>query len=926
MRDFKGFVRAHLPPLDLPRRRELTIVDELSAQLEDAYESLRARGLSDEDAWAALLRDMPDWKAIGEALLDAEPALVRLTQPPAAVPAGARRSFVAAVRAVLTVGVARDLRSGVRSLVSARGFTATTILTLAICLGANVAIFTVVHAVLLRPLPVPDADRLVTFGDVYPTITPDDILSNTAPSYFDRLGALPALEEQALFSFWFDTIAIDGVPQELRGMRATPSLFRLLGVPPAIGRTFRETEGEVGADRAVVLSHGLWQQLYGGDPGVLGRSLRLGWTGESYTIIGVMPRGFVFFDTGDDGHARAPGDPIQFWLPLAFTPAQRSDDARTRYGFFHIGRLGAGATIEQVQAQVDALNARVAERYPQLGFAELGMYTAVTPLPQALTRNVRGMLYLLWGGAAFVLLIGGLNIANLSLARAQARARPLAIQLALGATRLRLARQLTLESVLLSVAGGAGGLAVGAALLRLVFSSDAASLPHAASLHVDAIVIGVTVVFSVLVGITIGLATASSLRRPDLDLVLADGSRGGTGGIQARLLRRALVVTQVAVSLVLLIGAIVLLMSFRHLMSIDAGFDRERVLTATLFPPPSRYADQPAVVALADRILEAVRALPGVEAAGITSNIALSGRPSPATVRAADRIPVPGEPPLLPYVVAVSPGYFAAMSATLVRGRLFTDRDQPRSQPVAIVDERLAARLWPGKDPLGEGLFRGDSVRYTVIGVVRDVRLDGLAARSDAVGTAYFPHTQAPSLGRLRWIAVRTAGDPATMLAPMRAAVTAIDSDLPLSDVQTMDQRTVRSLAAQQLAMKLATMFSAIAMLLSVVGIYGVLAYLVTRRTREFGIRLALGSSVRSIFALVFREGAMLVGSGLGLGLLGAVALSRVLREQVHGIDPADPRILALVASTTGAIALLACVRPARRATRVAPASVLSDQ
>lgn len=421
MRDIKALVRDHLSPLALPRQRELEIVDELSAQLEDSYEALITGGLSEEEAWNELRRQLPEWKAFANELLDAEPAIVKLAHT---------RGPVSALRELLGLGFGRDIQASIRLLVKSRGFTAATVLTLAVCLGANAAVFTVVYSVLLRPLPVPHADRIVAMGDVYPTITPNDILSNTAPSYVDRLEAITTLEDQAMFALWFDTLTIDGLSEELRGMRATPSLFRLLQVPPALGRAFTDAEGELGAEHKIILSHGLWQRLYAGDPAVIGKDLRLGWTGQRYTIVGVMPQGFSFFDLGDDGHARASGDETQFWIPLAFTAAQKSDDARTRYGFYHLGRLRPDATIDQVKAQIDALNAANFKRFPQFGLAELGMYTAVTPLQDALTHSVRRILYLLWGGAAFVLLIGALNIANLSLARASARARELATRLA----------------------------------------------------------------------------------------------------------------------------------------------------------------------------------------------------------------------------------------------------------------------------------------------------------------------------------------------------------------------------------------------------------------------------------------------------------------------------------------------------------------
>jgi predicted permease len=925
MRDATAFVRTYLAPLQLPPDRETKIVEELAAQLEESYDALVAGGASDEDAWREIRAQLPDPRTMCDALLDAEPPVVRLVHPDRGpFPGETKRTFLSAMQSVLAVGLIRDLRASAKLLIKARGFTATTLLTLGICLGANIAIFTVVYGVVLRPLPVPEADRLVAFGDVYPTITPNDILSNTSPSYFERREALTALDDLAMFTSWFDTIVIDGVAQEVRGMRATPSLFRVLKVQPALGRALIDADGEIGHELKIILSHGLWQRLYGGDPNVLEKEIRLGWTGQRYTIVGVMPRGFSFFERGNDGHARGPGDSINFWIPLAATPALKAENARTRYGYFQIGRLRTGATIDQLRAQSDAWNTQMFERFPQFNFAGLQMFTSVLPLQEALTRDVRRVLYLLWGGAAFVLLIGALNIANLSIARASTRGRDLAMRLALGASRLRLMRELVLEGVLLSGAGGLAGIAIGAGLLQLLVSSIA-NLPNAASVRLDLPVIAGVLGAALVVGVFIGLASSSILGRFDLNHVLAEGGRGGTGGRTVGLLRRTLIVAQVGASVVLLIGASLLLTTFRNLLAVDAGFNPERVITATMFPAPSRYADQAAVATFFNRALESIRAIPGVQAAGITSNIALSGSNSPSTVSAADRPPQPDEPPLVPSVVIVSPGYFESMSTPLIRGRFFADSDRADTQPVAIVDERLAARLWPNESPLGKGVIRGTGTTYTVVGVVRDVRFEGLAAKTESIGTAYFTHTNAPPSGRLRWIAVKTTGDSASLVAGVRSAVAAIDPDLPLSDIQMMSERTSGSLFSQRLAMSLASLFGVIALLLSAVGIYSVLAFAVARRTREIGIRMALGSSPRGIFRLVFNEGLLVVVSGLVLGLGGAVALGRALEDQVYGVRPTDPVILGSVALAAGLIALLACLSPARRAMRVDPLAVLND-
>ena len=925
MRDFKAYVREHLSPLELTSARETKIVEELAAQLEESYDALIAQGLPDEDAWREVQRHIPDWKRFKTELLEAEPVVVRLAQPDSGpFPGEAKRSAVSRLASLVTSGLVRDFRSSIRMLLKSRGFTATTVLTLAVCLGANVAVFTVVHSVLLRPLPVPQSHRLIALGDVYPTITPNDILSNTVPAYFDRQKALTALESQAMFTMWFDTLASGQAAEELRGMRATPSLFRVLQVDAALGRTFTDAEGEIGNERKIILSHELWQRQFGGDTSVIGRDLRLGWTGQAYTIVGVMPRGFSFFEVGD-GHARGQGDTIAFWLPLVFNDVQKSDASRTRYGFYHIGRLRPDASVEQVKAQVDALNASIFKQFPDLGLAELQMYTAVTPLQAALTRGVSRILYLLWGGVAFVLLIGTLNITNLALARASVRTRELATRLALGAGRMRVARQLVLEGVVLAGLGGLAGIAFAAWILKMLMSSGMAALPNAAAIHIDAIVVLFTLAVSVLVGVLIGLVPAVAMSRVDLHQVLAESNRGGTAGRATQFFRRGLVVAQVACSVVLLIGAALLLTSFRNLLAVDAGFTADRVLTATIFPPPSRYPDQAAVAALSNRILEGIRALPGVQAAGVTSNIALSGRTSPMAVVPADRQPQPGEAVALPSVIVASSGYFQAMNTPLLRGRYFTDGDREGTERVAIVDERLAARFWPNENPIGQRIQRGSPDVYTIVGVVRDMRFENLTGQSDAIGAAYFPHAQAPPSGRLRWIAVKSAAESGELTRAIRSVLVSIDPDLPLSDVQTMTQRTEQSVVAQRLAMGLAAMYGVAALFLSVLGLYGVLAYVVARKTREIGIRMALGSTPRGIFRIFFGEGIVLVGVGLMLGLVAAFGLGRVLEGQLFGVRSTDPVLLAMVALLTGFVALLACISPAVRASRVDPLRVLTD-
>jgi predicted permease len=480
-----------------------------------------------------------------------------------------------------------------------------------------------------------------------------------------------------------------------------------------------------------------------------------------------------------------------------------------------------------------------------------------------------------------------------------------------------------IEALLPAVLGGIGGLAVGAAILQVLAADGAlATLPNATDVRLPTIAAAVVSAAAVAVGLLTGLVPAISAGALTVRQVLGDGDRSGTAGTAARFFRRGLVVAQVALSVVLLIGATLLFTSLRYLLDLDAGFNATGVVTATIFPPPSRYPSSTDVVALQERLLERVRAIPGVAAAGITSNIALSGFENPSTVSAVGR---PADEAVVPSVVTVTPGYFEAMATPLIRGRYFDRTDRGDSAKVAIVDRRLAARLWPDADPIGKEIYRGESGPFRIAGVVGDVRLEGLASMQ-SIGTAYFPHTQSPPLRRLRWIALKSSVEPAVVVRGLRQALREIDPDLPISDVQTMLERTAHAVSPQRLAMSLSTMFAGIALLLSMLGLYGVLVGVVVRRTREIGIRLALGDTVGGVFRLVLAEGAGLIGVGLVLGLAGAGLAARTMKGLLFGVQPTDPVVFAAVTIVTGGIALLACIEPARRATRVDPIRVLTQQ
>jgi predicted permease len=819
----------------------------------------------------------------------------------------------------------RDLRLGVTLLWKDRTYAATAVLTLAICIGANTALFTIVHSVLLKPLPVPESDRILLMSNQYPnagSTGATGYVNSGVPDYYDRRGAVTVVDEQAMYNGTGQSIDVNGVPEVIRGMAATPSLFRLLRVAPALGRIFDEQEGEIGDEQKVILSYGLHQQLFGGRRSAIGQELRLG--GRPFTVVGVMPREFQFADAD-----------ARFWIPLAFTPQQKSDDARHSNSWYNVGRLKPGATIDQAQAQVNALNAANLERFPQFKqiLINAGFNTKVERLQDVLVRSVRPTLLMLWGGALFVLFIGGSNILNLALARSSLRAREVATRLALGAGHGRVMRQLVVEGLILTVPAGVLGLAIGAGILATLSRTGLDRLPRANEIHIDFTVIAVSLALSVAAGILIGLVPSAQLFNLNLLSVLRDEGRTGTGGRSARTIRRALVVAQVAFAFVLLIGSGLLLASFRQLLAVDPGFMAERVITAGIGMPRGRYPTDNDVRGFTNRALEAVRRVPGVTHAGGTTIIPLGGNHSDSVILAEGYQMKPGESLVSPMQVLITPGYFEAMRTPLLRGRYFDDRDHESAPGVVIVDERLAQKFWPGSDPLGRRMYKPNNPRdllsvdantrwLTVVGVVREVQMEDLAGRPNTVGAFYFPAAQVVPRGLV--LAIETAADPAGVLRTVRAALNSVDPAMPLSDVRTMTERTALSLMPRRAALLLALSYGVVALFLAAIGIYGVLAYLVTQRAREIGIRMALGSTARGVFVLVLREGMLLVAGGLTVGLAGTIALRRVMQSQIYGVGATDPMVIGLVIATVGAIAVVACSLPARHATRVDPATILS--
>jgi len=814
-----------------------------------------------------------------------------------------------------------DLRLGLRLFWKDKAFSLTAVLTLAVCIGANTALFSVVDHVLLRPLPFHESERILLMANQYPGAGVELGGQSGAADYYDRLRETTVFSEQAMYNSSDVSVDQNGTPTRVRVMNVTPSFFRLLGTAPQYGRIFQDSEGEIGSENKVLLSHALWQSAFGGDRQIIGRDIRV--DGQPYAVVGILPRSFSFLR-----------DDVMLWRPLAFTPQRK--EQRHSNNWYNIGRLKPGATMQQAQEQIDALNRANLDRFPQYKqlLINARFSTTVLQLQQDLVRGVKPTLYLLWAGALFVLLIGCVNVANLVLVRSRARLKELATRLALGAGRGRVARQLVTEGVLLTLMSAALGLLAGSAVLQVLTGLNMRDLPRGFDIRIDASVIAYTLAISTAIGLVLGLIPVAAVLPANLTTVLRDEGRGGTSGRGARTLRRSLVVAQVGFAFVLLIGAGLLFASFRRLLAVDPGFVADRVLTASINLPRSRYPDEKALNAFAAESLRRLRALPGVSAAGATDTIPFGGNHSDSVILAEGHQMRPGESVISPQQVDVSAGYFEAIGAKLVRGRFFDERDGPDAPKVIIVDEKLARRFWPNQDPIGRRMYlpqdinnllaiNDKTVFFSVVGVVHDIKLADLVSGNGEVGAYYFPIGQDAS--RLLIYGVKVATDPSAVANSVRETIHSLDPELPVYEMQTMAERTDKSLMSRRSPMLLSLGFGAVALFLSAIGIYGVLAYLVTQRKKEIGIRIALGSSAGAIFELVLREGLLLIGGGFALGAAGAFLVRKSLESQLFGVTATDPVVMIVVTGTLALVAVLACALPARRATRIDPIVALTE-
>ncbi len=808
-----------------------------------------------------------------------------------------------------------DFRLACRSLIKSPGFTLVAIITVALAIGASTAVFSLVNALLLRPLPYHAPQDLVLLFQKFPAQGLDQI-PVSAPEYLDYVKETRSYAGLAAFDFADFNLTGGDLPERIQGATVTPSLFPLLGVQPIKGRVFNESEFGEGNDGVILISQRLWQRRFNSDPKLLGTPVSI--NGKSYTVVGIMPAKFEFplplFGVQGGQFAQQ----VDIWKPIAFSKDDLESRGSRSLGV--IGRLKSGVSLAQAQAELDTVIAGWYPRFPDNYSAATKFGAALYPMHALVVGGMRGALMILVGAVAVVLLIACANLTTMLLARAGEREREFAIRLALGAGRTQLLRQMLSESILLAVAGGCAGVLLSLWGLKLLRTIGAQTVPRLAEVNIDLRVLLVSLLVAVGTGIVFGLIPALASGKPELTEALKEGGRGAGSGVRRNRLRNALVVTEVALALVLLVGASLLLKSFARLQRVAPGFNSAKVLTMEVALPILKYPPGKPVADFFAETTRRVLALPGVEAVAFTSILPLSGANSDSSFAIEGRDPRAEKVYPDEEIRNITPDYFRVLQTPLLKGRFFTEADNDDAPGAVIINQALANKWFPNLDPIGRRISFDDTRKpdpkwWTIVGLVGNIRHRSLD--EEAKPEYYLPNAQRPYRGLI--LAVRSQQDPRSLTSAIRAEIQRLDPDLPLANIRTLEQVTADSIAPRRLSVALITVFAAVALVLASVGIYGVMSFLVVQRTHEIGVRMALGAQRRDVLLLVIGRAARLLLLGSAIGLVLAFFSSRALASLLYNVPPFDLPTFTLVTAALALVALLASYLPAHRAAKADP-------
>jgi putative ABC transport system permease protein len=799
----------------------------------------------------------------------------------------------------------QDIRFGLRMLRKNPGFTAAAVITLALSIGATAAIFDVINGVLLKPLPYREPDSIVRVFESSPRFPRFPI---SPANFLDYRERNDVFENFATFARGDLDLSINERPERLIGMRVSRGFFELLGFEPELGRAFGPSDEIPGNEKVTIISHALWERSFGKNPGIIGAPVTL--SGMSFTIVGVIGPGLQH--VGGDYHSLPHGGNVDVWWPLSANPK-----VRTSHYLNAIARIKPGVSHEQAGAQMNVIAEQLEQQYPE----DKNWRIRLVPLREDILGSAQTMLWILFGAVGFVLLIACVNVANLQLARAAARQKEIAVRTALGARRVRLVRQMLTESLVIAVLGGATGFLVATWGVETLLALGPKELPRLHMVGLDWRTFAFTLTTAALTGLLFGLAPALHLSKVNLNETLKEGGRGSSGGLRHQRLRGFLVIAEVSLAFVLLIGAGLLMRTFYNLQRVDPGFNPERVLTASIELPMARYSTAKKASDFYRDLIARLVTLPGVKSAGATSDLPWTGYGENTGVGIEGRQFSDNDYPSAQYHFA-TPDYFRTMGIPLLAGRFLSDDDNADAPRVILINNTLAERYWPEEDAIGKRVRIWGETR-TIAGVVGDLKDSPSDSRVKA--GFYFPVAQQPQRGLILAVrsglilAVRTEGEPMSVLAGVRSELAALDKDLPLSDVRALDEIASAAVSRTRFTMLLLSVFAGVALLLAAVGIYGVMSYSVTQRTHEIGIRVALGAGRGNVVALVARQGLVLTLAGLGVGLVAAFALTRVMTTLLFGVSSTDPVTFVGISVLLAGVALGACFVPARRATRVDP-------